>query len=689
MKNIFFYIVALLPIGLNAQTIDRSKAPASDKAPLIQIPQATHFTLANGLQIYVVKNTKLPRVSATLSIDIDGTLEGDKAGVADITGQLLKRGTTTKSKIVLDESVEFLGGALNTSSTAVSVSSLKNNFPKLFELMAEVVLHPALSADELEKVRKQTLSGIESNKDEPGAISKNVLQKLVYGASHPYGEITNAKTVNNIKIEDVKNCYASTWMPNIAYLVFVGDIDPTQAKLIAEKSFGNWKKGTAPNVNFPAVPKPSKTYIAVVDRPASVQTNVIVANSLNLKKGDPMDIPANVMNNILGGGFSGRLFANLREKHGFTYGAYSSLSSNPRVGIFSAESAVRNEKTDSAIQEILFEINNIQKEKVPVDELSRMKNYLAGGFARSLENPSTIASFALNTAKYHLPSDYYQNYLKNLSLINSDDVQKAANTLLQPNGETIILVGNAKQIAKGLDKYGEVKYFDIEGNEVAPPSVSAIDASMTPESIINKSISALGGADKIKSIADITMKGKVTVMNNALDVVVKMKAPKNMVQVISMGAMTLSKQSVIDGNYEVVAQGQSAPLNDEMKESLDDGANLVPEMTFLSKGYTFKLIGIEKVNDKEAYDIEVTTTSGKKTHRFYDKNSFLLVKTSKTQEVPGRGPVTTGQLYNNYKAFGGVLIAQEQVLDMGVMKMNMQFTDITVNTGMTIDDMKK
>lgn len=689
MKKSIIYILALLPLGLSAQNLDRSKAPMPDKAPIIQIPKASHYTLSNGLQVYVVKNSKLPRVSATLSLNFDGTKEGDKAGVSNMAGQLMKRGTISKSKIVLDESVEYLGGTLNTSGLSASASSLKNNFPKLFELMSEVVLHPALASDELEKVRKQMLSNLESSKDEPEEISNNVLHKLVYGANHPYGEITNAKTVNSIKLEDVKKYYTNYWRPNFAFLVFVGDIEPSQAKEMAEKYFSAWQKGPGPKDEYPAVVKPTKSYVAIVDRPASVQTNVVIANALYLQKGEPLDIPSNVMNNILGGGFSGRLFANLREKHAFTYGAYSSLRTNPKVGIFSAEAAVRNEKTDSAIQEILNEINRVQVEKVDEMELNRMKNYLAGGFARSLESPSTIATFALNTAKYHLPDNYYQNYLKNLSAVNSDDVIKAAKTLLEPNKAHIVLVGNAKQIAKGLEKYGEVKYFDIDGNEVAAPTVSTIDANLTAAQVLNKSIEAIGGVEKINAVKDVVMKGKVTVMNNALDVTIKMVAPGNMVQSITMGAMSLSKQSVIEGKYEVVAQGQSMPIDDKAKEELADAAQLVPELSIATKGYTLNLIGLEKINGKEAYDVEITSKSGNKTHRFYDKETYLLVKTSKSQEVPGRGPMTTSQFYNNYKSYNGVQIAQEQIMDMGMMKMNMQFTDIIINSGVTIADLSK
>jgi predicted Zn-dependent peptidase len=234
MKKYINLILLFTPMVSLAQQIDRSKAPAPSKAPVIQVGTPSSFELANGLKVFVVKNTKLPRVTATIALDLDGFMEGDKAGLANMAGQLLKRGTTTKSKAALDEAVEFLGGSLSTSSQTATVSALKSNFPELMSLMSEVILHPALAKDELEKVRKQTLSGIESSKEDANAISNNVMNKLVYGAQHAFGEMTTAKTVNNVSEEDIKRFFENYWKPNIAYLVFVGDIEPAVAKSLAE-----------------------------------------------------------------------------------------------------------------------------------------------------------------------------------------------------------------------------------------------------------------------------------------------------------------------------------------------------------------------------------------------------------------------------------------------------------------------
>lgn len=688
MKKQLYLFLFLVPLVTMAQNIDRSKAPSPGKAPLIQVGDPVKFTLANGLQVFVVKNTKLPQVSATLALDYDGFAEGDKAGVAQMAGQLLKRGTTTKSKAQLDEAIEFLGGTMSTSSQSASVSSLKENFPSLLGLLSEVVLQPALSTEELEKIRKQVLSGIESNKDDADAISGNVVKKLVYGANHPYGQMMTTKTVNQVSIADVKSFLNTYWLPNAAYLIFVGDIEPASAKALAEKSFGNWKKGVFTKQNFAKPVQPKQTYVAIVDRPASVQSVVAIASAVDLLPGSSNVIAGSVMNNILGGGFSGRLFANLREKYAFTYGAYSSLSPSRQIGIFQAEASVRNEKTDSSVQELLREINTIRNELVGETELSRMKNYLSGGFARSLENPATIANFALNIARNNLPADYYQKYLTNLAAVDAAKVQNAAKLFLNTNQMHIVIVGNAKQISKGLDKYGPIKYFDIEGNEVAAPTEVKADASLTPVALMEKAIAAIGSKEALSSIKDVQLKGTANLMGQSLEMQQTIVMPGNSVTTMSMGGMAMMRQAVVDGKYSVAQQGQEAPITDDLKEGLDESATLIPEQLFLTKGYDLKIVGAEKVDGKDAIDVEVTTPSKKVSHRFYDATTFLLVKTSKSEEVPGRGKMTQQQFYSGYKTVNGVQISTEQLMDLGQMKINIKYTDIKVNQGLKSSDLK-
>lgn len=469
MKKHFIYLFILLPL-LSLAQIDRSKPPKPSPAPEIKIGTPASFILPNGLKVFVVENNKLPRVSASLTIDLDGIVEGNKAGLTSMAGSLLRRGTVAMNKEKLDEEIDFLGATINTSSTGVSAASLKNNFTKVVGLMSDIVLRPSFPLSELEKIRKQELSALQANKDDPEAISENVVNRLTYGATHPYGDILTEKTINNVKLEDIKKYFSTYWKPNIAYLVFVGNITPADAKTLAERNFGSWKKGIVPKATYKIPQPPAKTYIAVVDRPASVQSLITFITPVQLRPGSPEAIPSSVMNSILGGGSSGRLFNNLREKHGFTYGAYSGLKSDRLIGAFTASASVRNEKTDSAVGEFLSEFKGIRSGVLNDTEVINMKNYLSGSFARSLENPATIANFALNIARYHLPRNYYQEYLKNLAGVSPQVVLSMANKYVLPQQMHIVIVGNAKQITPGLEKYGEVKYFDIYGNAIAAPA---------------------------------------------------------------------------------------------------------------------------------------------------------------------------------------------------------------------------
>jgi len=669
-------------------SVDRSKAPKPGPAPVIKVAEPASFVLPNGLKVFVVQNSKLPRVSATLTIDRDGIIEGDKAGLTSLAGELFRRGTTKMTKAVLDEEVDYLGANLNTSALSVSGSSLKTNFPKLFALMADVALRPSLPADELEKIRKQELSGLAQAKEDANSIASNVVNKLVYGKNHPYGDVETEETVKRVTLDDIRSYYKTYWKPNIAYLIFVGDITAAEAKQLTETYFASWQKGTIPEPKYPVPAPPAKTYIALVDRPSSVQSVINLVAPVQLKPGAPDAIAASVMNNMLGNGSSGRLYKNLREQHGFTYGAYSQLRSDRLIGNFTASASVRNEKTDSAIGQFLVELNKIRTEAVDAEELNMTKNEMSGGFARSLESPSTIANFALNVARYHLPKDYYQNYLKNLAAVDVSSAKAMAEKYVLPANIHIVIVGNVKQIARGLDKYGEVHYFDVYGNETDAPGEKKVDASVTPETILKKAVQASGGEEAIAKVKDVTQNGTASVMGQSLDFSVKYVLPGGYLQTISVSGMTVMKQLAKAGTYSVSQQGMEQPLKEEDKEELDEAAAVFPESYMLKKGgYRFSVKGIEPVEGKDAYNIEITSPKGRVFNYYYDLTSGLRVKESKTVESP-TGKITTGTSLLNYKTINGVMLPGKLIVDAGQVKINIEITDTKINQGLKPDDLK-
>jgi predicted Zn-dependent peptidase len=689
MKKTFIYFLALLPIVSMAQ-VDRTKAPKPAAAPVIKIGQPATIVLPNGLKVFVVQNSKLPRVTASLTIDTDGIIEGEKTGISQMAGSLMRRGTATLTKEKLDEEIDFLGASVNTSAFSASASSLKNNFSRVFALMSEVVLRPSLPSSELEKIRKQQLSGLQAAKDDPNSIADNVANRLVYGKNHPYGDIETEQTLNNVKLDDIKRFFATHWIPNNAYLVFVGDITRDEAKALAIKHFSGWRRGTAVKPTFPTPQPPAKTYVAIVDRPASVQSVITFITPVSLKPGAPEAIPASVMNNILGVGSSGRLFQNLREKHGFTYGAYSNLKSDRLIGAFSAEASVRNEKTDSAIGEFLGEFKAISTKATPDSDVVNMKNFLSGQFARSLENPATIANFALNIARYNLPADYYQNYLKNLGTVNPRIVQTIAAKYVNPNQMHIIVVGNAKQIAPGLEKYGEVKYFDVYGNETAAPAAAKkIDAGVSAESVMQKAIAAYGTPEAVSAVKDIDLAGEANVMGNTLQLRQKAVLPGAYSFVISAGPMVIQKKLVKDGKYSLSEQGQDKEADAEDKEEMDEEGAFFSESFMMKKGgYKFDATGIEQVNGKDAYVVVVKTPAGRNFTNYYDVASGLKVRSEQEEDAGPAGKVKINMYYSDYKPFNGVQVPTTMVLDQGPLKIEMTFKEVKINSGLKAEDIK-
>ncbi|NPA37775.1 MAG: insulinase family protein, partial [Chlorobi bacterium] len=443
MKKTILNIIALAFVfSVNAQ-IDRTHAPAPGPAPEIKIGDYQSFSLKNGLKVFVVENHKVPMVTYSLSLDNDPVLEGDKAGYVSLTGDLLRAGTSNRTKDQIDEDIDFIGAYLSTSASGIYGRSLKKHSEKLLDIMSDILYNSVFPEDELDKSKKQMLTGLKSRESDPSAIASNVAGVLIYGKDHPYGEVLSEKSINNVTIDDCKNYYKTYFKPNVAYLVIVGDITLKEAKKQVKKYFAKWESGDVPSHHYD-FPKAYETpEVAVANKDGAKQSIVEVTYAVDLKPGSKDVIPASVMNEILGGGnFGSRLFQNLREDKAYTYGAYSSLRSDKLVGYFKASASVRNAVTDSALTEILKEMNRIRDEKVPVQDVETIKNVIAGSFSRSLESPQTIARFALNTAKYNLPDDYYKTYLQKLAAVTPDDVQAMAKKYIQPNHAVILAVGD-------------------------------------------------------------------------------------------------------------------------------------------------------------------------------------------------------------------------------------------------------
>ena len=608
------------------------------------------------LGVYVVENHKLPRISISLLVDTDPIVEGEAMGYASLAGQLMGTATANRTKDQIDDEVDFLGANLNVSATGGFASALSRNTEKLMELMSDAVINAKFTEEEFDKAKKQTLSGLASQKDDPNAIMGNIGDMVVYGKDHPYGEFETEETVGNITLEQCKSFYDTYFKPNISYMTVAGDITEAQAKEWVTKYFSDWKKGDVPSHSYPTPVAPKTNQVALVNRPTSVQSIINIAYPIDLKPGTEDAIPASVMDNILGGGFSGRLFANLREDKAFTYGAYSNLSTDKWVGEFSASASVRTAVTDSAIHEFMYELNRIREEKVSQDELDRMIAYMSGSFARQLESPQTLSRFATNIERYNLPKDYYQNYLKRLAAVTVDDIQRVAKKYIRPEHAHIMVVGNVEDMAEALGKYGKITWYDIEGNTYDPAAKAATPEGLTAEAVIEKYLTAIGGTEALNKIDDISYEMGMSMQGMDIMLEQKMKRPDKMLMVVS-GMGQVFQKVVTDGvtGKSSGMQGNQDIEGDEL-ESLKMQGSIFPEVLYAEKGYKLALKGTETVGKEEAYVVEVESPTGKIKTEYYAIESGLKVKEVVSQDGPQGNTMTQTTEYGNYQEVAGCKI---------------------------------
>ncbi len=683
MKKLLLFICLLQVIVSVQAQVDRTKAPQPAPAREIKIGEYQTFTLKNGLQVFVVENHKLPRIQFSLQLKNDPIYQGEKEGYVEMAGTLMGTGTKTKTKAQLDEETDFIGADLSTNSNGIFASSLSKHTTKLLDLMSDVLYNPAFLQDEMDKLKTQTLSGLAASKDNPNAIAGNVRRALSYGKQHPYGLFTTEKSVSAITMDDCKNYYNTYFKPNNAYLIIVGDIDLKTAKSISQKYFAKWVAGEVKNPTYAQPKEPAKTYVALVDRTASVQSVINISYPVDLKPGTQDAVKARVTNQILGGGFSSRLMQNLREKHGFTYGASSQLNPDNLIGSFNASASVRNEVTDSSVYEFLLELKRIVNETVLEKELIAAKAEISGAFGRSLENPQTIANFALNTAKYNLPKDYYNNYLKYVDAVTLEDVQATAKKFIHPENAHIVVVGKGSEVADKLTKFGEVKYFDIYGESYVPAKASALPVGLTAEKVIATYIEALGGAKKIQELKSVRSTMKATIQGMELTMTNSKKATgKSLTELTVQG--NVMNRSITDGKDVAEFQmGQKAPVEVATKEKNLFEAHFVPETMLNAMNVKAILKAIENLDGKEVYVVEYQFPAGGKITNYFDKETGLKVQTMEQVKTP-QGEIAVPTKYQDYKEVSGVKFPHTILVSQGQMNFKFQISSLEVN--LTLDD---
>jgi zinc protease len=698
MRKILFIITgALLIQNGYAQTIDRTKPPKPGPAPIIKIGDPVVYKLPNGITVLVVENHKLPKVTATYSIDAGPIAEGAKAGGLDLMGQMLSEGTKVRSKAAFDEAVDRIGAEVGTSANGGSASALTRYFDSAFLLMAEALQKPAFTQASFDKLKSQTLTGLKAGERSVTAVAGRVTNALLYGLKHPNGEFTSEESVTGLTLNDVKQAYQKYITPSRGYLTFVGDITPSKAQALATKAFAAWKGAPLTLEKLAIVPNPSKTEIDFVDMPNAVQSEIRVTNLVSLPMSSPDYFPVLLANQILGGGSESRLFMNLREKHGFTYGAYSNAGSGRFQAAFNASAAVRNAKTDSAIAEFLSEINTMHTQKVTEDELQRAKALYNGRFALGLEDPARIATFASNILINNLPKDFYRTYLQKINAVTPEDIQRVSQKYFNHGNTRVIVVGKGSEVAEGLKKLNyPVNMFDkyakpISASTSAAGAGSAPVANVDAKTVINDYLKAIGGVDELKKIKSVVVTMGMEMQGMNLDVEQKKMLPNLEVTTVKMQGNVVNK-TLFDGATGFEEQmGQKKPMSDEDVKDKMSQTTLFDQADYLTPSYKLQVVGTEKVNGKDAYKVSVTTPSGKTQTEYYDAQSKLLVRLDK-DAVANNMTVSNTVEFGDYKKLGNILIPYKQKVTVSAggqeQSFEMNVKDVKVNEGVTAADFK-
>ncbi len=679
MKYIFSTIAIATLLMACSPKVDRSIVPAAGPAPVIQIGQAQQVQLANGLKLIVVENHKLPRVSYNMTLDLDPIQEGSKSGYVSMAGDLIGTGTTSRTKAQIDESVDYIGASLGTGGNGVFGSCLKKHSEKFLELMSDVLLNPSFPEEELEKTKKQTLSGLASSKTDPGSISDNLSSIANYGANHPYGELMTESTVTNITSDDLVNYYQKNFKPGVAYLVVVGDITFTDAKAQADKYFGTWKDAKVAERKFTQPTAPAGNRVVFSPIPGAVQSVIDITYPIDLKPGTQDAIVASLLNNILGGsGFQARLMQNLREDKAYTYGAYSSISPDEVIGNFSAGASVRNEVTDSAIVQFMYEMERLVNEPVADSTMQTMKNIMTGNFARSLERPQTIANFALNIEKYNLPKDFYQTYLQKLNAVTAADVQAMAKRVIKPSNCNITVVGN-KDVAPKLAQFaasGKVEMLNYDGTPFS--EIKPAPAGVTVSDVLNNYLNAMGGAEALSKVKSFEQNGALAMGPMSMAVNIKMKDNSKMKMTVSMAGMEAMK-NVYDGakgNTYQMGQKSAMEEGDLMDSRMQ--CDMLGELHYAQYGITPSLLGIDKVGDENAYVVQLTKANGEVTTDYFSVATGLRLK-SVSVEGEGEEAMLVETVYSEYAMQDGVKYVKKMSINQGGQVMEFTYNEMKIN----------
>ncbi|MFT3908456.1 MAG: insulinase family protein [Ferruginibacter sp.] len=612
-----------------------------------------------------------------------------------LMGQMLGEGTKSMPKAKFDEATDLIGADVNLFSTGGSTVALTRYFSQAFMLMADALKDPAFPQESFEKLQKQTLTSLKSGEKSATTISNRVVSALSYGKHTAMGEFVTEESVKGLTLADVQRAYKDHITPSRSYLTFIGDITAGKAKELATKAFGTWTGKKLPVPEFANVDNVPATEIDFVDVPTAVQGELSVTNLINNPMSGKDYHALLIANQILGGGAEAKLFMNLREKHGFTYGSYANTGNGRFQTTFKTSAQVRSEKADSAVVEMLAEIDNMRNGNITAEELASAKAKYNGSFALKMEDPANTATYATNILINGLDKDFYRTFLQKINALTIADIQRVAKNYYKKDNARIVIVGNGAKIRPNLTRLGyPIKLYDKYAEPIADkPKETAVGESeknsdaVTAFSIINDYLKAIGGKDEVKKLT--TQKSSITlsVQGMTLEGSQIRMTPNKEHSIMKMGP-NVAFEKLFDGTKGYQSQmGKKTDMDTtEVKEAMDD-KSIVPQLYYISNDYKTSYLGVEKVNDENAYKIKVTKPSGKVTSEYYSTKTGLLLREEST-ETEGGQEMSVTMDYSDYRKVGTLMFPFAFTQSVSGQELAFKVTEMKINEGVTDADFK-
>jgi zinc protease len=454
----------------------KNQAPLSSEVLRVKLPKPIEAKLENGLTVLIAEDHRFPSISVQLQISAAGALYEPEnvAGLASVTAQMLREGTKSRDSKQIAEEADKLGASFGGSAefgssvTHFGASGLSDNFDTWFPLALEVLLHPSFPARELDNLKQRLAVQLRQQRAAPGFLASERFNRALFG-HHPAAIVSaTAESLEALTAAVLAKWHRERYVPQNAILGFAGNVRAADLIPKLEKWLADWE-ATSLKETLPANPiRTTERKVYLVDRPNSVQTTIALGN-IAIERRSPDYVPLVVMNHILGGGAAARLFLNLREEKGYTYGVYSDLTALRYPGPWRAGGSMRTEVTAQAVAEFFNEIRRIRDEKVSDSELADAKRAITARFALSLEQPTGVLAFAMVQKTYGFPPDYWDNYPGQVMAVTAEDLQRVARTYLNPDTMQLVAVGDADKIKPALEKYGPIEVYDSTG-KLAPVS---------------------------------------------------------------------------------------------------------------------------------------------------------------------------------------------------------------------------